>query len=85
MVKGISKQVIVVNSPDKKMFDQAIFILSDEAMKHNGVSNDELLKEARSLFNSRKDSVTGPDFLKYVFLASGALLTGVIWLITSVL
>lgn len=85
MVKGISKQVIVVNSPDKKMFDQAIFILSDEAMKNNGVSNDELLKEARSLINSRRYSIARPDLLKYIFLASGALLTGFIWLITSML
>ena len=27
MVKGISKQVIVVHSPDPKLFEQAIFIL----------------------------------------------------------
>jgi hypothetical protein len=32
LVKGISKQVIVVNSPDKDLFDQAIFILRDEAV-----------------------------------------------------
>ena len=28
MVKGISRQVIVVHSPDPKLFEQAIFILS---------------------------------------------------------
>ena len=32
MVKGISKQVIVVQSPDQKLFDQAIFILKDDAV-----------------------------------------------------
>ena len=30
MVKGISRQVIVVQSPDPKLFDQAIFILRDD-------------------------------------------------------
>ena len=29
MVKGVSRQVIVVHSPDPKLFEQAIFILKD--------------------------------------------------------
>ena len=29
MVKGISRQVIVVHAPDPKLFEQAIFILKD--------------------------------------------------------
>ena len=33
MVKGVSRQVIVVHSPDKELFDQAIFILKDEAVE----------------------------------------------------
>ena len=32
MVKGISRQVIVVHSPDPKLFEQAIFILKDNAV-----------------------------------------------------
>ena len=31
MVKGISKQVIVVHSPEPKLFEQAIFILKEDA------------------------------------------------------
>ena len=31
MVKGISRQVIVVHSPDPKLFEQAIFILKEDA------------------------------------------------------
>ena len=31
MVKGISKQVIVVHSPDPKLFEQAIFIVRNDA------------------------------------------------------
>ena len=36
MVKGISRQVIVVHSPDPKLFEQAIFILKEDAAQ-NGV------------------------------------------------
>jgi len=32
MVKGISRQVIVVHAPDQKLFEQAIFILKDDAV-----------------------------------------------------
>ena len=45
MVKGISRQVIVVDGPDPKLFDQAIFILKDEALGE-GITEDALLKEA---------------------------------------
>lgn len=85
MVKGISKQVIVVNSPDKKMFEQAIFILSDEAVKHNGVTNDELLKEAKSLMHKPKALSTHSPLLGAGFALTGALLTGVVWLLTVIL
>ena len=32
MVKGISKQVIVVKSPDPRFFEQAIFIVREDAL-----------------------------------------------------
>ena len=85
MVKGISKQVIVVNSPDKKMFDQAIFILSDEAMKEDGVSNEELLRQAKALINKPKITQMRSPFVGVVFALSGAVLTGAVWLLTILL
>ena len=47
MVKGTSRQVIVVHAPEEKLFDQAIFILRDSAVGE-GVSDEALLKDARS-------------------------------------
>ena len=46
MVKGNSRQVIVVNAPDQKLFEQAIFILRDSAVGE-GVSDEALLREAK--------------------------------------
>ena len=46
MVKGTSRQVIVVHAPEEKLFDQAIFILRDSAVGE-GVSDDALLREAK--------------------------------------
>ena len=45
MVKGISRQVIVVQSPEPKLFEQAIFILNDSAVGE-GITDEQLLKEA---------------------------------------
>ena len=45
MVKGTSRQVIVVQGTEPKLFEQAIFILRDNALGA-GISEDALLKEA---------------------------------------
>ena len=47
MVKGITRQVILVKSPDPKLFEEAIFIVKEEALAREGVSADRVLKEAR--------------------------------------
>ncbi|MBE6951676.1 MAG: translation initiation factor 2 [Ruminococcaceae bacterium] len=47
MVKGTSRQVIVVHAPEEKLFDQAIFILRDGAVGEGGVSDEALLREAK--------------------------------------
>ena len=83
MVKGISRQVIVVHSPDQKLFEQAIFILNDEAVA-KGVTDEMLLKSADKLLRDSKKSKK-PSFLMYgsAWAGLGALLTGLAWLITS--
>ena len=83
MVKGISKQVIVVQSPDKELFDQAIFILKDKAV-NQGITEELLLKEAQRTINqpAKKPKLRyyGP-----VWACGGALVTGAVWLLTILL
>lgn len=83
MVKGISRQVIVVQSPEPKMFEQAIFILRDDALKE-GVTDEALLKEAQQLLHSGGKPGKKRHFYLYgaVWAAGGALLTGLVWLAT---
>lgn len=83
MVKGISRQVIVVHSPDPKLFEQAIFILKDG---QKGVSDEVLLKEAKRLINTPRTSkkarffLTGP-----TWACGGALITSLLWLAATLL
>ena len=84
MVKGISKQVIVVHSPDPKLFEQAIFILKDDALHQDGVTDDLLLQEAQKLIRSSGDSKKRKLFLYGpVWTGFGAALMGIIWLVST--
>lgn len=51
MVKGITRQVILVKSPDPKLFEEAIFLVKDEALAREGVDTEQVLKEARQAAN----------------------------------
>ena len=50
MVKGIHRRVILVRTPDPRLFDEAIFIVRDGAAEE-GVSSKELLQEAQAVAN----------------------------------
>lgn len=54
MVKGVSRQVIVVQSPEPKLFEQAIFFLRADAVGE-GVTEDSLLKEAKQILRNQKE------------------------------
>ena len=47
MVKGVAKRVIVVRSPDPKIFEEAIFIVREDYGKDAGISRAQLLSEAQ--------------------------------------
>ncbi len=45
MVKGVARQVIVVRQPDRRLFEQAIFIVKEDALE-GGVTAQQVLSEA---------------------------------------
>ena len=82
MVKGNSRQVIVVSAPDQKLFEQAIFILRDGAVRPEGITDEALLKEAKQYINIPKNLknrwlTSGP-----LWACGGAAVTGLVWLAT---
>lgn len=52
MVKGISRRVIVVHSPDPRFFEQAIFLLKEDALRREGVTAQQVVQEAKEVANS---------------------------------
>ena len=47
MIKGISRRVIVVKSPDRRFFEEAIFIVREGIIGQGGVTADQVVEEAR--------------------------------------
>ena len=83
MVKGISRQVIVVQSPGPELFEQAIFILKDNAVGE-GVTDEALMKEAQQVIRGGKPEKKRHFYLYgAVWATVGALLTGIVWLATT--
>ena len=85
MVKGTSKRVVVVKSPDPRFFEQAIFILHENAVGKDGVTDEILLKEAKQALRAhvggkRRRSLYGP-----VWACCGAMVTGIAWLLAVLL
>lgn len=75
--------MIVVHSPDQKLFEQAIFIIRDGARE---VSDDVLLKEANRLIKNSPEHGKRKLYEYGAFWAiSGALVMAAVWGLTTVL
>lgn len=83
MVKGVARRVIMVNSPEPKLFEQAIFFVREEAF-HNGTP-DQVLKEAEQIAKTCMHRQSGSkhcDIWPRVFsLLCGGGVASLIWTI----
>ena len=83
MVQGVSRQVIVVRTPDPRFFEQAIFIVKEAAFQR-GVTAEEVLREARRAADGylRRSTSWGRLWRKLpapVYAAAGALGASLCW------
>lgn len=84
MVKGNSRQVIVVNATDQELFDQAIFILKDGAVRGDGVTDEALLREAKQYISAPRKKRSRWMGFGPLWACGGAAVTGIAWLLTAV-
>ena len=87
MVKGITRRVIVVKSPDPRLFEEAIFIVREDVLAKSGVTADAVLEEARRVADEYVRRQRGcrwslPKLPTAAAVLIGALSTGLIWLAT---
>ena len=86
MVKGVSRRVIVVESPDPRIFEQAIFVLSSDGA---GVNQQQLVDQAVRVAKSyarthgipqRSFHMTPP-----LWMAAGSAVIGAVWAAVALL
>ncbi|MBR5217822.1 MAG: hypothetical protein IKV68_05630 [Oscillospiraceae bacterium] len=91
MVKGISRRVIVVDSPDPHIFEQAIFIVRNDAATGGGVTSQQLVDQAvriaRNYVRTHGGTVPARRFSAPMLWAAllGASAIGLDWLLVYLL
>lgn len=88
MVKGISRRIVVVDSPDQRFFEQAIFIVRNDAAGE-GVTARELVEEARRVARNYAGGDRGRfsrawrELSPTVYTLLGAASIGLVWLLVT--
>lgn len=87
MVKGTARQVVVVKSPDQKLFEQAIFLLREEALEQ-GVGERELLEEARRVadrYTQHAQEKKRKHMPPLFWMGIGAAIVSIAWFLNAIL
>lgn len=91
VVKGTSKRVVVVKSPDPKFFEQAIFILKEDLKGGHGANSSDVLSEAQKVaddYVKNYVSTSRNPFSKIppaAYAGIGAVATAAAWVIIELL
>jgi len=88
VVKGISKRIIVVDSPDPKVFERAIFIVREDFSGQQGISEAELLRQARQAAGGYLPSAENGKRLRVwlrglLYAVAGAAATALTWVMVQ--
>ena len=82
MVKGTTRQVVVVKGVDPNLFEQAIFLVRDDVLMKGGITEDTLLEQVQ---HSCQPPAKKPWVQKLLWAFGGAIFTGSLWLLVSFL
>lgn len=90
VVKGVSRRVIVVRSPDQRFFEQAIFLLREDALHSDAVTEEQVVRQARqaaALYVQRSARTEEEPRREHgwAWFALGAGMVGVLWCLTALL
>lgn len=82
MVKGITRQVVVVKGSDDASFEQAIFLVRERVLSKGGITEEALLREAKLACRN----TSSPRSLKsLIWAVCGAAIASLVWLLTVII
>ncbi len=85
MIRGISKQVIVVEGKNRDFFESAIFILREDCLKEE-ISEKDLLRQAKTaLADLNCISKIKQKYLGILYALGGFSFSCLLWLIVDLL
>lgn len=86
MVRGTNRRVVVVRSPDPRIFEEAIFVIREDLFRREG-SADKVLREAKQAAGAYLRKAAAPRrrslFARIpaaLYAAAGAAAAGIAWL-----
>lgn len=87
-MKGISRRVVVVDAPDPRLFEQAIFIVRNDALREEGISQERLIHEAcrlaKGCAGADRSGWRGWRLPPWSYAALGGGAIGLLWLLVSI-
>jgi len=86
LVKGISRRVVVIRSPDKRIFEEAIFIVREDSVNAKSITGEMIIKEAQEIADRYvRENLKKPRLPKLpplFFTALGVIITSAVWIAT---
>jgi hypothetical protein len=79
VVKGLSRRVVMVRYPETGVFEQALFVVRDDASASRGVTADEVLAEACRIAQRQSFSKKGKNRPPLIYMLYGAGGVGIVW------
>lgn len=82
----MSRRVVVIRSPDKRVFEEAIFIVRDDSGNDKSITAEMIVKEAQEVAdryvreNLQKRRL--PKLPSLFYIGLGAIVTGAVWIAT---
>jgi len=87
MVKGVSRRIVIVHAPEQRIFEEAIFILKDEAVQ-KGLSAEDIVQQACGIatkyFRENQEGKLRKLGVPLLYAGGGAALCGIAWLLTLI-
>lgn len=87
MVKGVSRQVVLVRPNDSDLFEQAIFLVRGDKLAQGEITDEMLLRQAENAARRSYADAQGDSSPLGLFLGAilGGGMVGLLWLLVSIL
>lgn len=86
MVKGVSRQVVLVRPNESDVFEQAIFLVRGDRLSSSEITDEMLLRQAERAAADCTDAQNRPRKASLLpGMALGGAIVGLLWLLISIL